>query len=218
MLMASSTMTRECVNPAIRIRPSQAELLASVLARAYFDNPGAAYILPDASVRLSALTWFFDSVAIHASRLCGEVYTTANVDGGVLWIRPGAELTIRKAVKTEILSLPFEMDRSTVRRWTRVMGYLDTVRRSLADTPHWYLVALGTEPSRNAPAIYGRLLNPVLTEADWDLRPCYVETFDERDLPFYEQQGFRITGAGEIPNGGPNFWTLIRPPLHRINQ
>src|SRR5689334_17702195 len=34
------------------------------------------------------------------------------------------------------------------------------------------------------------MLNPVLTEADWDLRPCYVETFDERDLPFYQQRGF----------------------------
>jgi hypothetical protein len=207
---------RQLGNSAIRVRASQVESLANVLARAYYDNPGISYIVPDPFVRRSALSWFFNSVAIRASRLCGEVYTTANVDGGALWIRPGTELTIRHAMKTEILSLPFGMDRLSVTRWTRVMGHLETVRRSLADKLHWYLVALGTGPSQTAAAIRGTLLSPVLTEADWDRRLCYVETFDERDLPFYQQWGFQITGAGEIPNGGPNFWTLIRPPVQVV--
>jgi len=218
MLMSTSITMRELVNPAIRIRASQVELLATVLARAYFDNPAAAYILPDARVRYSALTWFFNAGAIRVSRLCGEVYTTGNVDGGALWIGPGAGLTIRRAVQSETVSLPFQMDRSTIRRWNRVMAYLEKVRRSLADMPHWYLIGLGTEPSPTGAAIRGSLVNPVLTNADWDLRPCYVETFDERDLPFYQQQGFQITGAGEIPKGGPNFWTLLRPPLHTTGR
>jgi hypothetical protein len=41
--------------------------------------------------------------------------------------------------------------------------------------------------------------------------PCYVETFNERDLAFF-RHSFRIAGGGHIPRGGPDFWALIRPP------
>jgi hypothetical protein len=201
-------------NPAARIRSSQVELLANVLTRAFYDDPGVEYILPDARTRRDVLSWFFTSVAIRTSRFCGEIYTTANVDGGALWICPGVELTIGHAVRTEMLSLPFRLDRSSIARWIKVSGYLESIRRELADEPHWHLIALGTERSRTAKAIRGALMAPVLAEADWDLRSCYVETFHERDLPFYKQCGFQIAGAGRIPKGGPSFWSLIRPP-HR---
>jgi len=200
------------VNPAVRIRTSQIELLEGVLIRAFYDDPGVTYILPDALRRRSVLSWFFASVAIRTSRLCGEIYTTANVDGGALWISPGVEVTVGHAVRTEMLSLPFKLDRSSIARWINVNGYLESVRRQMADKLHWYLLALGTEPSITGNAIRRTLMAPVLATADWDLRSCYVETFHEKDLPFYEQCGFQIAGAGQIPSGGPNFWALIRPP------
>jgi hypothetical protein len=46
--------------------------------------------------------------------------------------------------------------------------------------------------------------------AEGDVQSCYVETFNETDLPFYTESGFQIAGAGRIPEGGPNFWALIR--------
>jgi hypothetical protein len=199
------------LHPAVRFRNSQVELLGTVLTRAFYNNPGVTYVLPDPHVRRSVLSWFFGSVALRASRLCGEIYTTVNVDGGALWICPGADLTIGRAVRTEMSSLPLKLDRSSITRWIDVTTHLESVRRHLADKLHWYLMALGTEPSRNK-AVREALMAPVLAAADWDLRSCYVETFHEGDLPFYEECGFRIAGAGEIPKGGPSFWTLIRQP------
>ncbi len=201
------------LDPAIRIRTSQTELLGSVLAGAFLNDPAAEYILPDTRTRRSVLSWFFTSVAIRTSRLCGEVYTTVNVDGGALWIRPGVDLTIGHAVRTELLSLPFRLDRSCVTRWINLSGYLESVRTELADQRHWYLMALGTEAFKTESAIGQSLMAPVFATADWDLEPCYVETFNEKDLSFYKRCGFQIAGAGEIPNGGPSFWTLIRPPF-----
>jgi hypothetical protein len=203
-------------NPAVPIRTSQVEMLGSVLTRAFYDDPGVDYILPDARTRRPVLSWFFRSVAIRTSRLCGEIYTTANVDGGALWIRPGVDLTIGHAVRTEILSLPFKLDRLSITRWINVNRYLESVRRQLAEKLHWYLIALGTDPSKTGKALRQALMAPVLATADWDLRSCYVETFHETDLPFYEQSGFQIAGAGRIPNGGPSFWALIRPPRAKL--
>src|SRR5215831_4733685 len=155
------------VNPAVRIRTSQIDLVGSVLARAFYDDPGVAYILPDAHTRRSVLSWFFNSVAIRTSRLCGEIYTTLNVDGAALWISPGVELTIGHAVRTEMSSLPFKLDRSSVTRWINVNGYLESARRHTADKLHWYLLALGTEASTGN-AIRRALMAPVLATADWD--------------------------------------------------
>src|ERR1051326_194768 len=160
------------LNPAIRIRTSQIELLGSMLARAFHNNPAVEYILPDARKRRSMLSWFFTSVAIRTSRLCGEVYTTPNVDGGALWMRPGVDLTIGHAVRSELRSLPFRLDRSSVIRWINVSRYLESVRKQLADRQHWYLIALGTEPLQTESAIRGNLMAPVFAAADWDLQSC----------------------------------------------
>lgn len=195
---------------AVRIRTSQVEQLGKVLTRAFYNNACVTYILPDPEIRRAVLPWFFTSVAIRAGRLYGEVFTTANVDGGALWIRPGVNLTIGRAMVNEMLSLPFRLDRSSIVRWNNVIRHLETARRKLTDAQHWYLMALGTEPSKTS--IRPDLLGPVLAEADWDHRLCYVETFDESDLVFYGQRGFHIAGAGQIPESGPNYWTLARPP------
>src|SRR5262249_32320327 len=118
---------------AVRIRTSQVEQLGKVLARVFYDNAGVTYILPDPEMRRAVLPWFFTSVAIRAGRLCGEVFTTANVDGGALWMRPGVNLTIRQAVVNEMLSLPFRLDRSSIVRWNNVIRHLETARRKLTD-------------------------------------------------------------------------------------
>ena len=204
-------------DPAVRIRTAQIELLGTVLTRAFYDNPAVTYVLPDKSTRQLALSWFFNSVAIRTSRFCGEIYTTRNVEGGALWICPGAELTLAKVAEAEISDLPVKLNRSTITRWINVSSYLESARRQLADKQHWHLVAAGTEPSINGTMIRRTLLAPVLAMADWDLSPCYVETFDEKDLPFYREIGFEIAGAGRISDGGPSFWTLVRQPQRAPN-
>src|SRR5262249_54404437 len=198
--------------PSIRIRLWKVEPLGPALVRCFYDAPAVTYILPDPHVRRVVLPWFFTAVAIRASRLCGEIYTTANVDGGALWLRPGVESTIGQAAMSERLSMPFRLDRLSITRWISVNRYLEAARRDLADKSHWQLVALATERSKNGISSRGLLVAPVLAAANRNLQPCYVTTFNELELPFYEEWGFRIAGAGKIPNSGPSFWALIRTP------
>jgi len=201
-----------------RMRSSQIELLGSLLTETFYDDPRVTYILPDERKRRSVLSWFFTSVAIRTSRLCGEISTSANVNAAALWISPGVELTIGHAARTEALFRPFKLDRLSLARWINVNRCLETARLRQGGKHHWYLLALGAEPSVAGRATFKALMAPVLARADWDLRSCYTESFQERDLPFYEQSGFQIAGAGRIPNGGPNFWTLVRPAMTRKNR
>src|SRR5262245_52696427 len=202
----------QLTKPAIRMRTSQVELLGNTLARCFHDDPGVTYILPDPHVRRVVLPWFFTCVAIRTSRVCGEIYTTANVDGGALWLRPGSQSSIGQAAMSERLSMPFRLDRSSITRWISVNRHLEDARRDLSGKSHWQLVALAPERSKNGISSRELLVAPVLAAADWNLQPCYVATFNQLELPFYEECGFRIAGAGKIPNSGPSFWALIRTP------
>jgi hypothetical protein len=97
-------------------------------------------------------------------------------------------------------------------RCIRLSKRLDHVRRLLAGIPHWYLVALGLDPAHERSLIRPALLQPVLSRADFDSSYCYLETLQEGSLSFYEEQGFRIEGCGQISESGPGFWSMIRAP------
>ena len=62
-------------------------------------------------------------------------------------------------------ALPFKLNRSSITRWINVSGYLESVRRQLADKLHWYLLAAGTEPSISGNRIRQTLMAPVLATA-----------------------------------------------------
>src|SRR5215510_163607 len=71
----------------VRMEFHQAERLVAVICRALDDDPRIRYVLPDEQERRR----IFPSLVFNAIRACqenGEIYTTKNVDGGALWIRP----------------------------------------------------------------------------------------------------------------------------------
>jgi GNAT superfamily N-acetyltransferase len=194
----------------VRLEPSQAEGLAGVLTRAFYEEPNFKYMIPDEQARLSHLPEFF-RVAIRASQLCGEIYTTQTVDGGALWICPERALTPWRMAWTGFPSMPFSLGWANYSRWFELGTRLEEVRDRVAKEPHWYLMALGVEPAKQRRRIGARLIQPILSRADSERLLCYLETFNEKNLPFYKRHGFRIAAAGNVPDG-PDFWAMIRTP------
>jgi hypothetical protein len=193
------------------IDASQFEL-ATVLSLSVQNEPQFKYMIPDEQARHMVLPWFFRSVAIPLTRLCGQVLSTEAMDGGALWISPGCPFSFERMLRSEMPALPIKLGWAGVKRCLKVGAQLDWVRHRLTRGRHWYLMGFGVEPSKESEAVRGALIEPVLAQADSDALPCYVETFLERTLPFYEAHGFRVEGAGNIPDGGPNFWAMIRTP------
>jgi hypothetical protein len=191
---------------------SQTEALATMLSRSFQNEPNFVYIMPDEQARRTILRWFFQMVAIPASRVFGEIFTTNQIDGASLWIRGGSGLTFERLIRNAIPRMPLKLDQASLRRWINLSARVEKARHRLVRGPHWYLLALGVETSIDRFTLSGLLTGSVLSRADSDRIPCYVEIFDERDLSFYENLGFRVEGAGNIPQGGPSFWAMIRAP------
>jgi hypothetical protein len=183
-----------------------------MLSRSFQNEPNFVYIIPDEPARRIILRWFFEMVAIPASRLFGEICTINQIDGASLWIRPGSGFTFERMIRNAMQGMPLTLDQASLRRWINLGARVEKARHSVTRRPHWRLLALGVEPSIDRCTLSGSLTEPVLSRADSDKIPCSVEIFDERDFCFYERLGFRVEGAGNIPHGGPSFWTMIRAP------
>jgi len=194
-----------------RLDGSQTEIVANILIQVLENEPHIKYLLPEEQTRRMVLPWFSRFIA-NASYVSGEIYTTENIDGAALWISPGRAFTLERIVRTDMLTMPFKLGWATFRRCINFAAHLETVHKQLAAGPHWYLMILGVKPSTLENAVRSALLEPVLSQADSEGFPCYLETFAERDIPFYEGRGFRVQGAGSIPRSGANFWAMMRPP------
>ena len=197
--------------PVIRVDVSQIEFLATVLSPTLYNEPLLKYLFPDEEMRRTVLLWFFRSIA-RSGQVSGEIYVTERIEDGAVWISRGDTVPLEYLVRTGIFTTPFKSGWSSLRRCINLCAQLKAAHDRLVKGTHWYLNTLGLKPSKPGNTIASGLLQPLLSRADLDGLPCYLETFREIDLPFYEDFGFRVEGAGRISTGGLSFWAMMRPP------
>src|SRR5262245_61682095 len=198
-------------HPVPRLEASRMQSVAGVLSLALHDEPRLVHVIPDGQTREAVLPWIVAS-AIRASEIYGETFIAPSANGGAIWIRPDGGPGFQHMLRSELRYLPFNLSMASVRRWLKINACLERIHQQLAVRPHWYLLALGVEPSALTNTTAASLITPVLLRADFEGVDCYVETFQEIALPFFQERGFRIQGSGRITKSGANFWIMIRKP------
>jgi GNAT superfamily N-acetyltransferase len=73
------------------------------------------------------------------------------------------------------------------------------------------LAVLGTEPDGQGKGKGSAVLAPVLAQCDRDGEGAYLESSKERNVPFYERHGFRVTEELTVKDG-PTLWLMWRDP------
>ena len=182
--------------------------LSRTLARAFDDDPVMAHLIPrDVRHHAERLAQFM-LLGTTGAVADGTVYTTSELSGGAVWRAPG-----RWKVPTRQLlpDLPALL-RSLGRRVPVGLATLQLLERHHPTEPHWYLEILGTEPAEQGKGIGAALMAPVLERCDAEGVPAYLESSKERNIPYYERHGFRVTGELDLPKGGPRLWPMWRDP------
>jgi len=182
------------------------------LCQAFYDEPNFTYIFPDTIVRRVALPWFFGRFVVQLGLNYGAVFTADDVDGAAVWLHPNTTIPVQGALRAGLLLMPFRFGWQSFRRSTSLGTYLERVRQQSVPAQHWYLMALGVAPSKQRSGLGRALLQPMLTRADGEQVPCYLETFTERNVQFYRKLGYTVLVHDHIPGGGPPFWTMVRTP------
>ena len=204
----------------IRLASSYKTQTAQMLARAFLVDPAYTALFPDSAEREQALQGLFSAV-VGYSLVYGLVHTTPAVEGAACWLSPGnTEVTLWRILRTG-LGLQRAVARFNPRarqEFLAALAYMDEIHKQKAPEPHWYLWALGVEPSRQGRGIGGSLIEPVLTQADKTGLPCYLETQTERNVTFYQKRGFEVVSDGVVPGQEVRIWMMLREPQRAVGS
>jgi ribosomal protein S18 acetylase RimI-like enzyme len=196
------------------VRPfARADLTATVatLFRAFDDDPVMMWIFPDQRMRRRRLPGFFagtlrsTSLRYEGTEVCVR---GGAVLGGAIWLPPG---TWRPPLWRQLVALPSVAFRLGSRLAVASATY-GALLRLHPQRPHWYLSGIGTDPPVQGTGVGGELMRSRLARCDAARLPAYLESSKERNVPFYERHGFRVTGELTIPGGGPTLWLMWRDP------
>ncbi len=189
------------------LRGDDVPAVAAAQARAFYDDPLQVWALPDESTRLQILERLFEMMIRVVSVPLRESYTDDSRSVAALWAPPGHWVVDAEAAAAlEPMALVVGDRLPWLRRsW-------EAITAVHPEPPHFYLSGLGTDPPRQGEGLGSAALAPVLTKCDAEGIPAYLESTKQRNVGFYEQHGFAVTGTIVVPLDGPTLWTMWREP------
>jgi GNAT superfamily N-acetyltransferase len=204
-------------SPGLTLRPatfSDVETLATVLARAFYDDPPLAWLLPNPATRLARISRVFATIiGIEALRYGGVdiACVEGKVIGGAIWLPPGRW---RPGLQVQVQALPRHL---VALRWQLLNrgARMDHVLKDAhPKEQHWYLEAIGVDPGWQGQKVASLLLRSRLRRCDREGQPAYLEASRPGGVPLYEHFGFRPTVKLALPQGGPVITAMWRGPAN----
>jgi GNAT superfamily N-acetyltransferase len=195
----------------VPLNRAQATAGAYLLATAFQDDPLMVYVLPNAQRRRRLLPVLFGVVVRYCLRY-GAVYTTSGLEGVVGCQPPGQPTTIGRLALISLSDPPLQLGLTGLRRFLRASSASDRARKQAAPGAHWYIWALGVDPARQGRGFGGHLVQTVLWQAKAQGIPCYLDTENPRNAPFYRQFGFRQVSEHPIAGSDVRLYSMLWKP------
>jgi ribosomal protein S18 acetylase RimI-like enzyme len=185
---------------------------SEVMGEAFLNDPLWKYLVPD-ETRGARTVSLSMGILVRYSLLYSKIYTTPTLDGVACWLPPGETTpSFSRLIRIGVRSAPLHLGWNGFRRYMAVESYSGKIHKNNAPGKHWYLWGLGVKPSKQGQGIGGMLIQPVLAQADTAHLPCYLETMNEKNVPFYEKYGFKVMSDGVVPGQKLRVWAMLQEP------
>jgi GNAT superfamily N-acetyltransferase len=207
------TKSESAMPPIEKMRLGQIAVAAGVLARAFQNDPPLVYGIPNDADRCRILPLFMVPF-LNYGNLFGEVYVTAAKPESVaIWLPvENLDETPEEDHEAGIDTIPSIIGAEASARFANLVTFVGIYHHRFAAGRHLYLQWLGVEPSRQGQGLGSATISPVLRRADAEGLPCYLETFQPRNVPLYQKHGFRIMAEEIEPASGLPAWFFLRQP------
>ena len=186
------------------LTPENDREVAQTLARAFQNETGWNYVIPDADQRAKRLARAFH-LFLRDEHRKGAVFGTPGFEAVTLWRGPGqAHDSLWDRIR---LIVPFiKVLGGAIGRGLEVS---DLIEKHLPKEPCWYLHYAGCHPDFQGKGFGGAAIRAGLERADYDGLPAYLETADAHNVELYRSFGFEVVHEWQIPEG-PMFWGMKR--------
>jgi GNAT superfamily N-acetyltransferase len=197
------------VRPAIR---DDVDACAAVLAAAFQDDPGTIVYLPDDTDRAAILPDFFRTfVAAALTEDAGIVVTGDPIAGVACWFGPERHGPSTEAMGANGFGAILERSGpDATGRLLAMLGEIESNHERLATERHMRLEFFGVIPHRQRSGIGTALIEHGHRRADELGIACYLETFTEPNVRYYERRGYRVVGEFVVGDGVHGYG-MLRP-------
>ena len=184
--------------------------VATVLSRAFRDNPGFCGILRGDSARRRERVLFGCMLGFARAVLRHGAVEVVRRDGvpvaASLVLPPGSfPMPVRGQLTTASGVLRSRPGRA--HRFAR--ADYEMHKRHPRGLYH-YLWFLGVEPEHQGHGVGSELLRSFTAKADSEQQPCYLETDRERNVGFYQRHGFELLAESILPGMDTRMWFMQR--------
>lgn len=202
----------------MQLQKSQVLDAGRVAAKAFENDPVLTYLISDnRKFRLQSLRWLMSKLIAYSTRY-NHVYTTKDLEGIAAWIPPGKNFgnplqLLKMAWSLQLYALPTKIHWNRFGRCLKLLLAVEHAHQQDMDNyPHWYLGIMVVNPVSQGCGVGSRLLQPILQRASNEGVACYLVTFTEQAVHFYQKHGFEIVQTQKITPDALPFWTLKRNP------
>ena len=203
------------------------------LHAAFRNDPLFRTMFPsDAEYETTAL-WMFQKMGWALGASYGMVDVIANSSDGKIICAAGwepADMSFMGAVRFIYMFGLFFL-RTGLMKTVRLGGLflkMESLRHHHAPTAH-HLQVLGTEPAEQGKGVGSKLIEYGIARATAAGKPCYLESSNPKNVPFYERHGFKVVeryypfkaegavdGDGNVVEGeGPVATLMLRELNHK---
>lgn len=177
------------------------------LARAFDRDPVTRFLVRQDAARDRAMAIAFDMSFRWLTLPFGEAWVAGDGAGAALWTPPGAWSAWRAIIAGPRLAYAVG-----VSRLPKVLAAVARTQNVHPREPHWYLFAIGVDPSAQGHGYGSALLRSVLAQCDARREPAYLEASTRDNARLYVRHGFRETGEISLADDGPRVWPMWRDP------
>ena len=202
------------MTPTLRRVPStQAAEAARLYARAFLDDPLFTYFVPDPRNRREKLTHLFEFVT-RGGLTFGEVLTMGDRPTSTASLLPPDNIkwTLWQQISCGGIKLCLTLGLGVVHRMSSFHDFSTALQRRCLPERHYYLELLAVDPDAQGTGQGGSMLRAIQARLSAERMPLYLETENEKNVPFYAKRGFTILEATHVPKTSIPVWAMAWHP------
>lgn len=167
----------------------------------------------DIATRRAALSQYFAYSMQEGFKFGRCVHLSDRARGASVWLLPQPPDLQAQVDQEKRDFLKGCLGETGCSRYDQIVGFMGMRARSLVRTEAWYLSIVAVDPTAQGKGLGKELLVPTLEEADKEGAYCYLETFGDRSIRFYERLGFIILAKFKEPTTAAKYTIMSRRPL-----
>jgi ribosomal protein S18 acetylase RimI-like enzyme len=171
-----------------RATPNQKSLIVDTLTQSFDDNKSVNYVVKQGSTREQRIRGLMD-YSFNVCSAFGEVWTSDDEQACALILLPDKKKTTLDAIMWDA-KLAFSV--IGLDRVGKVLGRESKIKTFHPKEPFSYLWFIGVKPQAQNNGVGSKLLQEIISHSEKNHRPIYLETSVDRNLPWYQKNGFEI--------------------------